>query len=50
MAVEMFNARRRRAAMPEPKVKIEVEPEVKVAPRAALLQRLKQNNDYVDEK
>ena len=50
MAVEMFNARRRRAAMPAPKVEIEVEPEVKVAPRAALLQRLKQNNDYVDEK
>jgi hypothetical protein len=48
IAVEMFNARRRRAAMPAPEVK--VEPEVKVAPRAALLQRLKQNNDYVDEK
>ena len=52
MAVEMFNARRRRAAMPAPKPEIEiaVEPQVKVAPRAALLQRLKQNNDYVDEK
>ena len=50
MAVEMFNARRRRAAMPAPKVEIEVKPEVKVAPRAALLQRLKPNNDYVDEK
>ena len=50
MAVEMFNARRRRAAMPEPEIEIAVEPQVKVAPRAALLQRLKQNNDYVDEK
>ena len=64
MAVEMFNARRRRAAMPvqDDGVDDELDAQIKgridrhfakqksVEPRAALLQRLKQNNDYVDEK